>query len=202
VRVALCLMLTVAVLSCGKTRPDTLDITHSESVDVGGGPGLPSLEGTGLNPPGLGSGITQSFSSELGDQGAEEGDVKSVTLSLLRLEITAPINNGMPQQDLRFLDHLAMFISAQGLAEVKVAESAPAPSGSTQSASFGRGVTTVDIPLIAGVDLKDHVVADGMAARVEITANGRPALSCTVRLTTTLHVQLNPVGAAQNRLGF
>lgn len=203
-RPVVCAVLLLLATACsgGTTRPDQLNITHSESVDVGGGPALPMLTSNGLNPAGLGVGVTQELSTELQNQGAQDGDVKDAAFTLFRLEVTAPMRNGAPAQDLRFLDHMAVFISAPGLAETKVAESSPPPSGSTQSASFGPGVTAVDLPLVEGLNLKDYVTADGMTVRVEVTANGRPALSCTVTFTVSLKVGLNPAGAAQNRLPF
>lgn len=184
--------------SGGTTRPDQFQMVHSESVDVGGGPALPALTADGLNPAALGGGLTQDFSSTLQNAGAQKGDVQSVKLTGLRVEVTAPLRNGVPAQDLRFLDSLSMFIKAQGLAEVKVAQSLP-PTTGTQSASFAVGVTSVDLPVL-GVEVKDQVTADSMDARVQVTANGRPAFSCTVKITTTLDVKLNPVGAARNRL--
>jgi len=185
----------------GTTRPDQLTITHSESVDVGGGPALPMLTGDGLNPPGLGVGVTQQLSTQLDNQGAQEGDIRAAAFTQFKLEVTAPLRNGEPAQDLRFLDGLAVFISAAGLPELKVAESLSPPAGTSRSASFGPGITTVELPLVPGLNLKDYVTAEGMAVRVEVTANGRPALSCTVTFTVAMRVDLNPAGAAQNRLG-
>ena len=190
----------VVVAGCGasSSRPDQFQVEHSESVDVGGGPALPALTADGLNPSMLGGGLTQDFSSTLQNSGAQKGDVNSVMLTRLHLEVTAPLRNGAPLQDLRFLDSLSMSIKAAGLPEVTVAQSL-APSTGAQSPSFGMGVFSVDIPVL-GVELKDYATADSMDARVQVTANGRPGLSCTVKITTTLDVKLNPVGAARNRL--
>ena len=189
-------VLVLAGCSGTPPRPDQLDISHEESVDVGGGPNLMPLAPDAFNTPGAGSGLTQELTTSLGDQGVEENEVKSVKLTRLALEITAPIRDGVPAQDLRFLDLLVMRFSSPGKDPVVVAESLPPLTG-TQSASFGRDVFSVEIP-VKDVELKDYVTADSMDVTTVVTANGRPAFSCTVKITTTLHVELDPVGAAQN----
>ncbi|MBI5495460.1 MAG: hypothetical protein HY904_10590 [Deltaproteobacteria bacterium] len=193
--------------SCGNVdpnRPDHVVVEHSESVDIPGGPSLGILAPDGLNPANAGGGLTRALSSTLSNQGVSKGDVKNVSLTQLHLAVTAPLRNGAPIQDLRFLDRLTMTMSAEGLPDVVVAESLPAAGGDggTQSPTFGPGVFAVDIPPVPGLDLKDYVTQDAMTVKVEVTANGRPALSCTVQFTVKLDAQLNPVGAAANRLPF
>ena len=196
---ALATVVAGAVAGCSAAnRPDQIEVRHEENISVGGGPNL--LPPNALDVPQAGTGLRQGLTSSLDNQGVSASDVKSVTLAQFSLEVTEPLRNGQPIQDLRFLDSVVMTFGGDGLPDVTVAQSLPPPGGSTQSASFAQGVFQVDIPVTPGLELKDYVTGPQMTVGVEVVANGRPALSCTVKSTIVLKVQLNPVGAAQNRL--
>jgi hypothetical protein len=180
-----------------------VEVTQEEEIPVGGGPQVNRLERTALDTPRTGGGLQASLETQLENQGVTKNDVKSVELKRVRLEVTEPLRNGAPLQDLRFLDSLSMYVAAPGMPEVLVAQSVPPPrpdggpvldGGSPVGATFGVGVTSVDVPLAPGVELKGYVTAPSMTVRTDIQANGKPALSCTVRFTTTLSVQVTAAG--------
>ncbi len=179
-------------------RPDRLTVVHEASVDIPGGPTVLGVDA--LNAPGTADGLERSLTSALETQGVKREEVRSITLRQLRLEVTAPLRNGAPAQDLRFLDSLRMTMRAMDLPEVVVAQSPGPNAGATQSPIFGRDVFAVDIPPVPSVELRDHVTADTADATVAVTANGRPAFSCTVKLTITLDAQVDVAGAAQSRV--
>ena len=117
--------------------------------------------------------------------------------------VTEPLApNGTPRQDLRFLDSLSMYVSSPGMPEVLVAQSVPAPDpdggtppdGAVAGATFAAGVFSADVPVASDVELKDYVTAASMTVRTDIVANGKPALSCTVRFSTTMSVQVTAAG--------
>lgn len=111
---------------------------------------------------------------ELADQGVAEGDLESVELTVLRLQA---------EPDLSFIDHMDVYVSADGLADVLVA------SGD----SFPEGQGTVDLDL-ADVDLAEQVIAGGMAFRVDASGEA-PVDDTDVRVVVEVLVTATAQGA-------
>lgn len=188
--VAMAGMFVAACDALGLGTPDVLDITQDEDITVGGGPTTERLTDDGMNTVGTGSGLSGSLSTELENQGVSKSDVDSVRLKAVKLRVIEPLREGQPLVKLNFIEQLSMYVGSPGLPEVLVAE-----GGQEFFASAGY---SLDLPLKEGVDLKDYVTAESMSVRTEVNAH-RPALSCTVRFTTALTVDVAPAGI-MNRL--
>lgn len=111
---------------------------------------------------------------KLQDQGVSEGDLESVQLTVLRLQA---------EPDLSFIDHMDVYVSADGMTDVLVA------SGD----SFPEGQTTVDLDL-ADVDLADQVIAGGMAFRVDASGEA-PVDDTDVKVKVEVLVTATAQGA-------
>ena len=115
--------------------------------------------------------LTQS--AELQNQGVQPGDISEVFMEELQLEATSPAG-----ADLSFIDSVAIYVEAPGLARVLLAS----------QDTFPVGQALVDME-IEGVDLVDYAVSESMTFDVEMSGN-RPeeATDITARYTLAVGV--------------
>lgn len=136
----------LGLLGCGLL---TFEVDHSARTTIEGagvlGEVLDLLSFTGLDE------MDVSVSQALADQGVEEGDLQSVRFTTLRLSA---------EPDLSFLENIEIYVSADGVDEVRVAS----------QDDFPEGRSSVDL-VLDDVDLVDAVVAGGMRFRVDATGS-------------------------------
>ncbi|MDF1565070.1 MAG: hypothetical protein P1V51_18680 [Deltaproteobacteria bacterium] len=111
---ALCLLLAAPALlgvACANP-PDVIHVPFSIPVQVAGG----LSGGGGGSLPGAGS----ELSREIGDQGVDESDVDSVTVSELTLTHDSPSCELLAGCDLSFIESLVLSASASGQPTVEL----------------------------------------------------------------------------------
>lgn len=115
-----------------------------------------------------------TIEQRMADQGVEEGDLESVTLT--RLDLSA-------DPDLSFLESMDVYVGADGVDDVLVASGASFPEG--------QGTVALDV---TGANLAEHVVAGGMKFRVEATGSA-PVDDTEVTVSVEVGVQATSQGA-------
>ena len=119
-----------------------------------------------------------SQSQEFKNQGIKREQINSVKLRSLTLTITSPANG----QDFTFLQSLAFFIEANGLAKKEIARGGPFASGAKEIS-----LTVLD------VELAPYAAAPSMTFTT--TASGkRPASATTVEAKVILDADVNVAG--------
>jgi hypothetical protein len=119
-------------------------------------------------------GMDVSIEQQMADQGVEPGDLRVVELTQLVLSA---------EPDLSFLDRIEIYVEADGVEEVLVAE----------GSSFPEGQNRVELTL-TGENFADHVAATGMSFRVD--AEGRaPEDDTDVTVDVAVLVEATPKGA-------
>lgn len=119
-------------------------------------------------------GLEVAIEQEMADQGVEPGDLREVVLAELSLSA---------EPDLAFLESIAIYVEADGVPEVLVAE----------SRSFPAGQTRVSLET-TGEDLTEHVVAGAMSFRVE--AEGRaPEDDTDITVDLAVRIEATAKGA-------
>jgi hypothetical protein len=119
-------------------------------------------------------GLDVSIEQEMADQGVEPGDLREVVLTELALSA---------EPDLAFLDSIEIWVEADGVEPVLVAEGIDFPEGQARVEL----VTT-------GENFADHVAATGMSFRVD--ASGRaPDDDTDVTVDVAVRVEATAQGA-------
>jgi hypothetical protein len=160
----------LVLAACGEL--DQIDVVHSGSATVPGGPAVPISGAIAAFPFSLGR-------DALSEEGVDANDVDSARLVGLRLEVT----QGTSFQD--WLDEISFYVEAPGLAPVLVATKAGI-------GSLPDGTSVVDLDT-TGVDLKPYVLAD----TTTVTAQGSgtaPPVDTTVKATATVRVDVSVSG--------
>lgn len=161
----------VLLFACDLLR---IEVSRDASTEV---PGVGLLGGL-LAPLDLGEldDFDVSVEQELADQGVEPGDLRSV-------ELTGFTLSGDP--DLGFLSAMTVYVSADGVAERRVASVGDVPDGAR----------TAELAL-SDVDLADAVQAGGLRFRVDASGDA-PADDTVVTATITAEVTATPKGACR-----
>ena len=143
---ALAALIPLILLGCGLLR---FEVEQEDESTIEGagllGEVLGALDFTGLDD------FQTSIDGELADQGVEQGDLKHVQLIAFELQA---------EPDLAFVERLDVYVSADGVDEVRVA------SGE----GFEPGQTEIALQL-DGAELVEHVVAGGLRFRAEATGS-------------------------------
>lgn len=167
---ALPLAAAALLLACGGL--DEVDFTRSGSATVPDGPAALPQDGFASFPVAIGR-------EALDEQGVDPDDVDSARLVALRLEVTA----GRSLEE--WLDDVAFYVEAPGLARVLVAEK-------RGIGDLPAGTTAVDLDA-SGIDLKPYLLAE----TTTVTAGGtgsQPSADTTVKATMTIRVDVNVSG--------
>lgn len=131
---------------------------------------------------GLGfSGFTEmdiSQSSELKNQGVQQGDIETAMVTRFTLEVVDPSD-----ADLSFISSLEIWVDAPDLDPVMVASQTDFPSG----------VASVDF-VLEDVDLADYVVSDSMSIMTEASGSV-PSDKVTIKATADFEIGVTAQGA-------
>lgn len=157
------------IAACGLL---SLQVDKTVTTTIAGGGLVGELLGT-LDFTGLDS-VDVDIEQELADQGAEPGDLSSVTVS--ELSLTA-------SPDLSFLDSIHVYVSGDGVDEVEVAS----------ATSFPEGESTVELTT-TGADFKDAVIAGGLTFRVDASGT-QPTDDTDVDVHVVVDLVATPQGA-------
>jgi len=170
---------------------EKFDLTGEQTVSIPG-KNIVSDPLSVVAVPDIGDSLSQSMSQTFENQGVDKNDVDSFVPKQVLIEIVAPTpmdRDGHFMQDLRFFDQITFKVSADGVGEAVVAQSAPG--------AFAVGVTRYEFPVDSAQNLKSYVVASAMTLTVDATASDRPALGCDVHFAAIFTVDVNPGGALQ-----
>lgn len=170
---------------------EKFDITGEQTVSIPG-KNIVSDPLSVVPVPDIGDSLSQSMSQTFENQGVDKNDVDSFSPKQVLIEIVPPTpqdRDGNYLQDLRFFDQIAFRVSAEGVGEAVVSQSA--------AGAFAAGVTRYEFPIDAKQNLKSYVIANAMTLTVDATASDRPALGCNVRFAAVFTVDVNPAGAVQ-----
>lgn len=152
----------------------TITIEHEDSAMVDGAgvlaPLLEAIEFTGLD------GVDVEIVQELEDQGIEAGDLRRLVLTAFELSA---------EPDLSFIESMDVWVSAEGIDEVRVAS----------GRSFPRGQAKVALSLDE-VDLVEQVVAGGLRFRVAVEGSA-PAQDTEVEVRVEIEATATPKGACR-----
>lgn len=186
-KLALCSGLLCALVACNPLEEyERFDVTGEQTVSI---PGKNLVaDPLSLVPvPDIGDALSQSISQTFDNQGVDKNDVDSFLPKEVLIEVMGPQDrDGNFLQDLRFFDRVVFTVSAEGVGEAVVAESA--------AGAFGIGVTSYTFPIDDSQDLRDYLAAAAMTLTVDAQANDRPALGCDVHFAATFAVDVNPGG--------
>lgn len=177
-RVVLALLpLAVALSACGSDGLDTFHIQETSTAQIAKGTLVEQLVGSfGFGDAFLHMDITSN--EKLKNRGVKRSQIDSVRLESLKLQITAPASG----QTFDFLDKIAFYVEAEGVARKRIAVLDPVPDG----------VTTLSLS-IDSLELAPYVAAPEMALTTEATGK-RPANDTTVKATVGLVVDVNVSG--------
>lgn len=152
----------------------TITIEHEDSAMVEGAgvlaPLLEAIEFTGLDD------VDVEIVQELEDQGVEAGDLRRLVLTAFELSA---------EPDLSFIESMDVWVSAEGIDEVRVAS----------GRSFPRGQAKVALSLDE-VDLVEQVVAGGLRFRVAVEGSA-PAQDTEVGVRVEVEATATPKGACR-----
>jgi hypothetical protein len=172
---ALCI--AFATSACGSDALDTFHITETSTATIAKGSLVEQLAGNiGFGDGFLHMDITSN--ETLKNKGVKRSQIDSVRLESLRLQITAPASG----QTFDFLDKIAFYAEAEGVARKRIAVLDPVPDG----------VTTLNL-VIDPVELAPYVAAPEMALTTEATGK-RPNNDTTLKATVGLVVDVNVSG--------
>lgn len=182
----------LAAIACNPFADlEQFDLTGEQTVSIPG-KNLVSDPLSVVAVPGIGDSLSRSMSQTFENQGVDKNDVDSFVPKQVLIEIVAPTpmdRDGHFMQDLRFFDQITFKVSADGVGEAVVAQSA--------AGAFAVGVTRYEFPIDTNQELKSYLVANAMTLTVDAMANDRPALGCDVHFAATFTVDVNPAGVVQ-----
>lgn len=162
-------LIPLILLGCGLL---TFTVEQDDETVIEGaglvGQLLGALDFTGLDD------FETSIDGAMEDQGVEPGDLVSVRLTALELQA---------EPDLAFVERLDVYVSAEGVDEVRVA------SGE----GFAPGQTDIALKL-DGAELVEHVVAGGLRFRAEVSGSA-PVDDTTLRTHLEVEVEATAKGA-------
>jgi hypothetical protein len=150
----------------------TFDVEHEATTEVEGAGAL-GIVLDALSFAGFAD-MDVAVEQELQNQGVADGDVKTITLTTFTL--STPDGD-----DLSFIDTFAVYVSAEGLDEVRIAH----------QDDFPEGVTTVEM-VLDGAELAPYVTSESMT--VTTVAEGEAPWDTT---TIDAHVVLSVEATAQ-----
>ena len=177
----------LSVLACAPGQdPRVFPVSAEQKLSVPG-KNLVSDPLGELGFAGLDEALSQSVSRTLQNQGVDANDVDDFHVERLLIEVTAPLDrDGQPVQDLRFLDSLRFTLTAPGLDEALLGQSA--------DGAFAQGVFRYDFTVDRQQNLKNYLAAASMSLNAEAQANDRPALGCDLHILARFEIAVNPVG--------
>jgi len=117
------------------------------------------------------------FEQELRNQGVQEEDVDSVRVKTFTITIESP-----ESQTFEFLDSIAFFVSAEGLAEARIAS----------AAAIDPSVRTLELAL-DDVELEPYATAPRMTIRAEVEGE-RPEAETMIEAALTFDVDITVPG--------
>lgn len=172
-RARLLCLLPMVVLGCGLLQ-FTVERDSSSTVPGAGvlGTLLDALDFTGLDD------FDVTIEQQLSDQGVNPGDLRSVTLTVLRLHA---------EPDLSFLAQMDVYVRGADGTEIVVAN----------GSDFPEGQDTVELE-VTGADMTDIVVAGGMSFRAEVRGSA-PVDDTDVDIHVEVGVEATAQGACRDR---
>lgn len=173
----LCLALLITMLvTCGGSLTKVA-VTQTASTTIPGATLFEQLAGNAVGFSGLGN-FDIADSQEFKNQGIKREQINSVKLRSVTLTVTSPTSG----QDFTFLQSLAFFVEAPGVAKKQVASGGP----------FASGARTVTLN-IDNLELAPYATATSMTFTT--TASGRkPNNTTTVEAKIVLDADINVGG--------
>ena len=172
-RLALLLIITISIMSCDKLDKLTqFSLKYNQTVTI------PNTFGINIpfdiSTPEINTNSKQTF------EGYNTADnlIESIKLTKLVLTMEEPAN-----ADFSFLSAIEIFISAEGLSEVKIASKTNIPNDAQ----------TVVLEL-ANVDLKEYIKADQFKMRLNTTTDELMSQNHKINVATEFLVDANVLG--------